>query len=225
MSAAGHEDGQPDAIRFWEERYRAKGQIWSGQVNPVFARIVGSLPPGRALDLGCGEGADAVWLAERGWSVTAVDISPTALARGAARAAELGVGERIAFAQHDLARSVPPGAWDLVSAQFLHSPLEFPKEQVLRAAAGRVAPGGLLLIVEHGAMPPWRRISAPGEHPGEDHHHPALFPTPQELLDSLALDLRGWRVVELAAPSREAVGPDGQRAELVDNVVAICRDS
>lgn len=240
MSDPGDGARQTETVRFWEERYQAKEQIWSGRVNPVLARIVEPLPPGRALDLGCGEGGDAVWLAERGWNVTAVDVSPTALQRGAARAEQLGVAARIAFEQHDLATDFPDGAFDLVSAQFLQTPLDFPKEQVLRAAAAHVSPGGLLLIVEHGAMPPWTRISPDagsrdahdhdhGSDHGHDHGsaeahaHPAVFPTPEELLASLALDPAHWTIEELGAPSRDAVGPNGEAAVLIDNVVAARR--
>ncbi|WP_231999672.1 bifunctional 2-polyprenyl-6-hydroxyphenol methylase/3-demethylubiquinol 3-O-methyltransferase UbiG, partial [Mycobacterium sp. 1245852.3] len=70
-----------DAVQFWEERYRSAERVWSGRVNPRLAEVTADLPVGRALDLGCGEGADALWLAERGWQVVAVDVSATALRR------------------------------------------------------------------------------------------------------------------------------------------------
>ena len=72
--------------RFWEEHYLGHEQVWSGRPNPVLVDVVGSLPPGKVLDLGCGEGGDAVWLAEQGWRVTAADVSATALSRAAERA-------------------------------------------------------------------------------------------------------------------------------------------
>ena len=72
--------------KLWEEHYAERDRVWSGRVNVRLAEVAESLPPGRALDLGCGEGGDAMWLAERGWHVTAVDISQTALDRAAADA-------------------------------------------------------------------------------------------------------------------------------------------
>src|SRR5205814_628062 len=109
----------------WEERYRTQPKIWSGRPNPQLVAEATGLTPGRALDVGCGEGADAVWLAQRGWTVTAVDISTTALERAAAHAADAGsqVAERITWTHADLRDHRPTeGAFDLVSAQFMHLP-------------------------------------------------------------------------------------------------------
>src|SRR5215212_1558411 len=78
--------GDVEAEQFWEDRYRRRRPVWSGRPNPVLVDVVGSLRPGTALDLGCGEGGDAIWLARQGWRVTAVDISTTALDRAAADA-------------------------------------------------------------------------------------------------------------------------------------------
>ena len=76
---------------FWDERYRSAGRLWSGQPNPQLVAQIAGLPPGDALDAGSGEGADAIWLASRGWAVTAVDVSAVALDRAAAHAAAEGV--------------------------------------------------------------------------------------------------------------------------------------
>lgn len=199
-----------DAREFWESRYGEREQVWSGRVNATLAREVEDLAPGRALDLGCGEGGDAVWLAERGWDVVAVDISSTALERGRAEAQRRGLS--IDFRRHDLSDGVPPGPFDLVSAQFLHSPVELPREQVLRAAADEVAPGGLLLVVGHAAPPPWATHQP----------DPALMPKAAQVLDSLALG-DGWEVVRAEDVLRDATGPDGQAVELLDSVVSLRR--
>ena len=140
---------------FWDDRYRSAGQLWSGQPNPVFAEQAADLPPGEALDAGCGEGADAIWLARRGWMVTAVDVSAVALERGAnaARAADEAAGGdiagRITWRREDLRSWGPdPDTYDLVSAQFMH----FPKadlEVMHRRLAAAVRPGGTLLMVAH----------------------------------------------------------------------------
>ncbi|MFJ5880111.1 FAD-dependent oxidoreductase [Kitasatospora cineracea] len=176
-----------DAVEFWEKRYGESEQIWSGRPNASLTVQAAGLAPGRALDLGCGEGGDAIWLAKQGWQVTAVDISQVALERAAARAAVEGVADRVDWQRVDLAHAFPSGGYDLVSAQFLHSPAEFPRERVLRRAAAAVAPGGTLLITSHAASP------AKHDHPHPDMH----FPTPEEMLAALRLDPSDW-TVELA---------------------------
>lgn len=181
--------------------------MWSGQVNLRLAEVAGELPPGRALDLGCGEGADAVWLAERGWQVTAVDIAQTALDRAAAEAQARGLA--VDFQRHELPDTFPAGQFDLVSAQFLHSEVERDRPRTLRRAAEAVAPGGVLLIVDHGAAPPW----APA------HVHDFEFPSARQVVESLQLAAGEWEVVRAEPVEREAVGPDGRRATLVDNVM------
>lgn len=195
---------------FWEQHYRAKERIWSGRPNAVLVTSVEGLAPGRALDLGCGEGADAVWLAARGWDVTAVDISATAVSRTAAAAAAAGVHVRAE--RHDLSASLPQRPYDLVSAQFLQSPVELPRAHVLRRAAGTVAVGGLLLVVEHAAAPPW---APPGTGP--------LFPTPQDTYAALELPSQAWEVLRVETVARQAAGPDGQPGDLLDGVVAVRR--
>ena len=88
--------------KHWDDRYAEKDQIWSGRVNAQLAAVAEELTPGRALDLGCGEGGDSVWLAEHGWTVVAVDVSQTALQRALGEARRRGVSERITFEHHDL---------------------------------------------------------------------------------------------------------------------------
>ena len=141
---AGHSGtaGQDGAgEEFWDARYRESERIWSGEPNAALVREVADLEPGTALDLGCGEGADAIWLARRGWKVTAVDISGVALERAARYAVAEGV-EGIDWQRHDLGSSWPEGEYDLVSAHFLHSPGDMPRESILRRAAAAVAPAG-----------------------------------------------------------------------------------
>lgn len=100
-----------DPTEFWETRYLTNrgehGQMWSGRVNAAVEHEVGALTPGTALDLGCGEGADALWLAAHGWTVTALDISATALAVGTRKAARAGLAERITWVHADLATWSP----------------------------------------------------------------------------------------------------------------------
>ncbi|MER5280641.1 class I SAM-dependent methyltransferase [Streptomyces sp. NPDC002809] len=196
----------------WDERYRESHRIWSGNPNTALVREVEGLKPGRALDLGCGEGADAVWLARLGWQVTATDISRVALDRAAEHGAEAGVAERIDWQFHDLGVSFPEGEYDLVSAQFLHSMGDLPREQILRRAAAAVAPGGVLLIVGHAGFPAW-----------EHDHADMQLPTTDEVLASLELPEGQWDVLVSAEHERVQNDPDGNPTTRTDNALKIRR--
>jgi SAM-dependent methyltransferase len=203
-----------DAKEHWEQRYGERDRVWSGQVNVRLAEVVPTLDAGRALDLGCGEGADACWLAERGWTVIAVDISDTALQRAAAEADVRGLSDRIEFTQCDLSDGFPDGTFDLISAQFLHSMIPFDRPRVLKRAAGAVRPGGTLLIVDHASAPPRMAES-------DNHHHE--FPSAEEVVGSLDLDDGEWERVRMESTERQAKGPNGEVATWVDNVIALRR--
>ena len=200
-----------DARQFWEDRYRSAERVWSGRVNPRLAEAASELPAGRALDLGCGEGADALWLAERGWQVVGVDVSATALQRATEAAAERNLLENISFQRHDLNESFPDGMFDLVSAQYFHSPAHLDRDAVLRLAAERVNPGGVLLIVDHGAPPPW------AEHDG--HHFAGI----EKVLASLRLDTSRWARECAQSAGREMIGPNGEVGNMVDHVMVLRR--
>jgi len=131
----------------WDERYAAEEQLFSGRPNTVLVAEASDLQPGRALDIGCGEGADAVWLATQGWTVTGLDVSRVALDRAASNAKNAGV--EVDWLHSGLVEaSLPAGGFDLVSAQYpaLPSSATHDAERALIAA---VAPGGVLLVVHH----------------------------------------------------------------------------
>lgn len=196
----------------WEARYSERDRVWSGRANPWLAEVAGSLSPGRALDLGCGEGADVLWLAEKGWQATGVDISDTALGRAAEEAARRGVGDRVRLRQMNLSENFPEGTFDLVSAQFLQSWVQLDRERIFAAAARAVAPGGVLIIVDHGAAPPWANIA-------HDHE----FPTVDGVLTQIGPDPGDWQQVRAEQVERDATGPDGQEAVLIDNLIVLRR--
>ncbi|MFE9067155.1 class I SAM-dependent methyltransferase [Streptomyces violaceusniger] len=201
-----------DAEQFWERHYGTR-RAWDAHVNPLLAETAAPLRPGAALDLGCGPGGDAIWLAQQGWHVTAVDISTTAVERVRERARDLGVADRVATEQHDLAGSFPAGQFDLVSAQYFHTPFSLPRSRVLRTAAGALRPDGLLLIVDHGSTAPWSWNQDPDIH----------YPTPTEIAAELDLDPAHWSVLRAEMPGRQATGPAGETATVIDNVLLVQR--
>lgn len=209
-------DGLP---AWWEELYGGSGLRWSGGANARLVEAVASLgvAPGRALDLGCGEGGDVVWLAEQGWTATGVDVAHAAVAKARRAAQERGVD--VVLERHDLTQTFPDGEFELVNAQFLQAPVGWPRAEVLRRAASAVAPGGHLLVVDHAEPPPWADL---------DEQARIGFPTPQQVLADLALDDR-WEVVRAEVAARPAVGPAGStgpsagHGHLSDSVVLVHR--
>ena len=174
---------------YWDERYGGD-PVWSGSPNPLLVRYAADLPPGTALDVGSGEGADVLWLASRGWTVTAVDVSAVALERAAAHAAAQGdeFAGRISWRREDLLSWDPgPQRFDLVSAQFMHLPSP-ELESVHRRLAAAVRPGGTLLIVAHHPDDRHANVGRPG--------HLDLFPTPEQL--AAGLDPGDWEILVAA---------------------------
>lgn len=133
----------------WEERYAGEAPVWSGRPNAQLVAEAARLAPGTALDVGCGEGGDVVWLAQQGWRVTGADFSANGLARAARHAAAAGVADRVDWWEVD-ARTFAAGGrtWDLVTTHFLHPP-DGGMVDTTRRLASAVAPGGHLLVVGH----------------------------------------------------------------------------
>ncbi|MEY9490826.1 SAM-dependent methyltransferase [Streptomyces calvus] len=202
-----------DAVRFWDDVYAARPAPSDPRPNVRLTETVTGLPPGDVLDLGCGAGGDALWLARQGWHVTAVDVSSVAVERLTQLAAAHGLSERITARRHDLRESFPDGTFDLVCAHYLHTPLDLDRASVLRTAAHALRPGGRLLVVDHGSTAPWSWNQDP------DLRHPA----PQEVAADIALDPAAWTVERADASRRVASGPDGQTAEVTDHILIVRR--
>jgi SAM-dependent methyltransferase len=133
----------------WDDRYSGEENVWSGQPNPQLVAETHRLTPGTALDVGCGEGGDVIWLAQRGWRVTGADFSTNGLARAARHAAEAGVSDRTDWWQVDARSFAASGrVFDLVTSHFLHPP-DRGMVEVTGRLCEAVAPGGHLLIVGH----------------------------------------------------------------------------
>jgi SAM-dependent methyltransferase len=208
-----HTTGAEKPAEFWEGFYRERDAVWSGRVNAVLVQEVEGLTPGSALDLGCGEGGDVLWLAAHGWTATGLDISSTAIRRGAQRAVDAGLEQSVDWRQQDLAEWVPDREYDLVSAHFLQAPVHLAIEPILSNAVRAVAPGGLLLVVSHAAVPSWRA----------GQHADTVFPTPEEVVAQLRLDPDRFVVETAEVRPRDVVTPDGEPATLLDSVVRVRR--
>ncbi|WP_017586403.1 class I SAM-dependent methyltransferase [Nocardiopsis ganjiahuensis] len=202
-----------DASTFWDGVHTTRPAATDPRPNSRLVEAVTGLAPGRALDLGCGEGGDALWLARRGWHVTAVDLSAVAVARLAALARSHGLQELVTAERHDLHAAFPRGRFDLVCAHYLHSPHDLDRPTVLRAAAHALHPGGSLLIVDHGSTAPWSWNQDPD----------TSYPTPQEVAAGIGLDPATWTVERADTPRRIATGPGGRTAEVTDHVLLIRR--
>ncbi|SDR82587.1 Thiopurine S-methyltransferase (TPMT) [Paraoerskovia marina] len=206
-------ENPPHDAEFWDERYRSAPAVWSGRPNPRLVEHAGDLAPGRALDVGCGEGADVLWLAERGWQVTGVDLSQVALDRAAGHVAQAGpdVAARATWERVDLLEWSPSETYDLVNVQFMHLPTPTLRS-VHRRLAAAVRPGGTLLIVGH--HPSDREVGFERPRIAE-----MLF-MPAAVAESLGT---GWEIMTAAAAPREATNPDGEVVTIHDTVVRAVR--
>lgn len=193
---------------FWDQRYSSRERIWSGRPNLRLVEHAAELPPGTALDVGCGEGADVVWLAERGWTVTGTDVSPVALERAAANAAQIVPSPT--FRQADLFADGWPldDRYDLVNSQYIHFPPEV-RPLALGRLAAAVRSGGHLLIAAHHPSD----LEIPGLRP----NRPELFFTAEEL--AAALDQADWEILLAGAPERSGKHPDGHEIVIRDAVL------
>lgn len=219
MSTSNSTNPNPAGVRsddtpqtFWERLYAGKTKPTAGRPSSALTHFVEGRAKGRALELGCARGDDAVWLAEEGWTVTGVDVSETALEAARLAAEARGVGRSISFERHDLSQSFPEGRFDLVIAMFLQSPVPFGRTAALRRAAEAVNSGGLLLVVTHGERSSWSWSSP--ETP---------FPTAEAELAELALAPTEWREVFVGPRQRKGRGPAGEEAVVTDTILAIER--
>jgi len=197
----------PSRRALWDERHAARQPIESFEPDPTLVDEIGSLRPGRALDLGAGDGRNAIWLAIQGWQVTAVDFSQVALDRGRALATASGV--RVEWQLADLLEWSPGASrFDLVTLFFIHLPSDERRDVYARAAAA-VAPGGTLLIVGHDRTNLVDGVGGPQD--------PTVLFTPGEI----AADLAGFRVDRADVARRRVLDGDGP----IDAIVRAVRVS
>lgn len=193
--------------RDWDERYRTAELVWRAEPNRWVAEEVAGLSPGRALDLACGEGRNAVWLAEQGWVATGVDFSPVGLDKGRRMAAERGV--QVTWVEADARTWEAPSPFDLVVVCYLQLP-EADRRAALGHAAAALAPGGTLLVVGHDRSNRERGVGGPQD--------PAVLFTPDDVVADLQVS--GVPVeVQRAEVVRRPVDTDGGPADALDALV------
>ena len=225
-----HDFDKPYWERHWQGRPDGDASMATNPPNPHLVRETGGLAPGTALDAGCGAGAEAIWLASRGWQVTGADISAEALAQAAARAAVHEVADRVRWVEADLGTWEPDRQFDLVTTHYAHPAM--PQLAFYDRLAGWVAPGGTLLVVGHLAHSDGPEGQARGQGQGQGHgpgrpqehgHEPPAEATATAAAITARLDGSRWTVVTAAEPVRTLGGHEGRTAELHDVVVRAVR--
>lgn len=196
----------------WDARYASRDLVWGAGPNQFVAAELADLPPGAALDVACGEGRNALWLASRGWRATGVDFSTTGLQRAKRLAAEAELTERVEFVRGDVVRHLPEGPFDAVVVAYLQLPAE-QRRRAFRLAADRVASGGTLLVVGHDST------NLRQGHGGPQDASVLYGP------DDVVADLRGMpglRVEKSERVQRQVATDDGERTA-IDALVRVQR--
>ncbi len=194
----------------WDERYGTEELIWKAEPNRFLVEELDALAPGRALDVACGEGRNAVWLASKGWRVTGADFSRAGLAKAQRLATDRGV--EVTWVEADVVEWQPPTAsFDLVVVMYLHLPAE-QRRRALAHAAAALAPGGVLLVVGHDTSNLLKGTGGPQD--------PAVLFTPEEIVE----DLSGLRI-ERAEQVKRTVVSDAGETTAIDALVRAVRPS
>jgi SAM-dependent methyltransferase len=194
----------------WDERYGTEELIWKADPNRFLVEELQALAPGRALDVACGEGRNAVWLASKGWHVTGVDFSRAGLAKAQRLATDRGV--EVAWVEADVVEWQPPSAsFDVVVVLYLHLPAEQRRQALARAAAA-LAPGGILLVVGHDVSNLLKGTGGPQD--------PAVLFGPEQIVE----DLPGLQIERTERVTRTVVTEAGE-ATAVDALVRAVRAS
>ncbi|NMO02157.1 class I SAM-dependent methyltransferase [Gordonia sp. TBRC 11910] len=210
-----HDPGDATPSEFWEDFYSTDTHPWTGNPNEVLVNALSSLSDftgTTAADLGCGSGADAVYLAQQGLTVTAVDISAAALAHGRDAAQAAGVDGQITWTQINLDDDFPSGSWDLIASSYLHSPVELGRASILSKAAAAVNPGGALIVIGHDGVPHWNS-EAPDDF---------TFPSVDEVLAELNLG-DDWSLERKDLIDITIGRPEGQVVDRTDSLIVLRR--
>lgn len=209
----------------WDARYTGSELVWGLPPNRFVAAELAELAPGRALDVACGEGRNAIWLASRGWHATGLDFSPAAIERAVRLADEAGVADRTSFRVADVIAETSrdtggkpglptAGAFDVVIVAYLQLPA-LARRIALRRAAAWLAPGGTLLVVAHDARNLTDGIGGPRDR--------EVLYTPEDLVADLA-DAPGVVIERSVRVSRPVRTPNGE-VDAIDTLLRAHRDA
>lgn len=190
----------------WDERYAERPLVWSAGPNQFLIDEIAGLPPGRALDLACGEGRNALWLAEQGWRVTGTDFSSVAIDKARRRAEQRGA--ELALHVADATEPVTNGPYDLVIVFYLQLPAD-QRHAAHRNAAAALAPDGTLLIVGHDRENLDRGVGGPSS--------PEVLLTVEGVLEDL--EGTGLTIERAEQITRDVDGEDGTMATAIDCLV------
>jgi SAM-dependent methyltransferase len=207
-----------ESERFWETHY-ARSNPPSGTPDPndAFVTIIDEFAPQHgqrhALELGSGRGGDALWLAERGWAVTATDASATATRRLNDLAQRTLTAGSMNAVQADLASVIPNGEFDLVFGCYFQSPVSIDRNAIIGRAAQKIRRGGLLIVIDHASSAPW------------SWNQDAIYPSAEQTRAEMGLN-QGWQSLTVTARTRTALSPaDGvTQAAVTDNIVVLRRE-
>ena len=188
----------------WDERYRATELVWGAGPNRFLVDEVTGLMPGTALDVACGEGRNAIWLAQNGWQVVGVDFSAVGLDKAHRLAAKSGV--TVEWAQGDLTTWEPPDTYDLVVVMYLHLPGDI-RHSVFARMAKSVAPGGTMLVVGHDMLNLSEGTGGP--------QNPAVLYGPEDVVG----DIGSVLTIERAERIRRPVSTSEGEATAIDVLV------
>ncbi|HWO50042.1 MAG TPA: class I SAM-dependent methyltransferase [Ornithinibacter sp.] len=210
---------------YWDQIWTGEraGSMGTSEANPHLIQEVGGLAPGSAIDAGCGAGAEAIWLATQGWTVTAADVAEAALELAEQRAAAAGVAGQVQWVQADLSTWEPDGQYDLVTTHYAHP--EMPQLEFYDRIASWVAPQGTLLIVGHlrhqGHDHDHRSTQSDG-HGDEQTQPPSAATATADAITAL-LDPGVWAIATAKESHRTLPGPGGRPTTVHDVVVRASR--
>lgn len=210
---------------YWDQIWTGEraGSMGTSDANPHLIQEVGGLAPGSAIDAGCGAGAEAIWLATQGWTVTAADVAEAALELAEQRAAAAGVAGQVQWVQADLSTWEPDGQYDLVTTHYAHP--EMPQLEFYDRIASWVAPQGTLLVVGHlrhqGHDHDHRSTQSDG-HGDEQTQPPSAATATADAITAL-LDPGVWAIATAKESHRTLPGPGGRPTTVHDVVVRASR--
>ncbi len=193
----------------WDQRYAGDELVWRAEPNRFLVEATADLTPGTVLDVACGEGRNAIWLAEQGWKATGADFSAVALDKARRLAAARGVD--VEWVEADVRSWVPPRSFDLVILMYLQLPSE-ERRSVYRAFADSVSPGGHLLVVGHDIENLTSGVGGPQD--------PSVLFSAQDVVESIE---GSGLTVERAEQLRRLVVTDGGGADALDALVRAVR--